>query len=121
MFPPLLEAQRTRWGQGRDCRRLNPVGRRWVLGLAIVGVAGAAAVWLWVRPAGVEPSRRTGHDVRSAASVSDLTEHHDNGKGVDTRDDVVANSEEVLIVQFAGRYGIAWLVFDLEGKYLSYF
>lgn len=30
-------------------------------------------------------------------------------------------SEEVLIVQFAGRYGVAWLVFDLEGKYLSYF
>lgn len=30
-------------------------------------------------------------------------------------------SEEVLIVQFAGRYGTAWLVFDLEGKYLSYF
>jgi hypothetical protein len=30
-------------------------------------------------------------------------------------------SEEVLIIQFAGRYGTAWLVFDLEGKYLSYF
>ena len=30
-------------------------------------------------------------------------------------------SEEVLIMQFAGRYGTAWLVFDLEGKYLSYF
>ncbi len=29
--------------------------------------------------------------------------------------------EEVLIVRFAGRYGAAWLVFDLEGKYLSYF
>ena len=29
--------------------------------------------------------------------------------------------EEVLIVRVAGRYGGAWLVFDLEGKYLSYF
>ncbi len=29
--------------------------------------------------------------------------------------------EEVLIMHFAGRYGTAWLVFDLEGKYLSYF
>jgi len=29
--------------------------------------------------------------------------------------------EEVLIVRLAGRYGGAWLVFDLEGKYLSYF
>ena len=31
------------------------------------------------------------------------------------------NREEVLIVRFTGRYGAAWLVFDLEGKYLSYF
>ncbi len=31
------------------------------------------------------------------------------------------NREEVLIVRFTGRYGGAWLVFDLEGKYLSYF
>ena len=29
--------------------------------------------------------------------------------------------EEVLIARFSGRYGAAWLVFDLEGKYLSYF
>ena len=29
--------------------------------------------------------------------------------------------EEVLILHFYGRYGAAWLVFDLEGKYLSYF
>ena len=29
--------------------------------------------------------------------------------------------EEVLIARVAGRYGTAWLVFDLEGKYLSYF
>ena len=29
--------------------------------------------------------------------------------------------EEVLFVRFTGRYGAAWLVFDLEGKYLSYF
>jgi hypothetical protein len=30
-------------------------------------------------------------------------------------------SEEVFIVQFAGRHGTAWLVFDMEGEYLSYF
>ena len=29
--------------------------------------------------------------------------------------------EEVLIARFSGRYGRIWLVFDLEGKYLSYF
>ncbi|MBT8436795.1 MAG: hypothetical protein KJP11_05445 [Gammaproteobacteria bacterium] len=29
--------------------------------------------------------------------------------------------QDVLFVRFAGRYGAAWLVFDLEGKYLSYF
>lgn len=29
--------------------------------------------------------------------------------------------EEVLIARFDGRYGSVWLVFDLEGKYLSYF
>jgi len=28
---------------------------------------------------------------------------------------------EVLISRIAGRYGEAWLVFDLDGKYLSYF
>jgi len=28
---------------------------------------------------------------------------------------------EVLIARFSGRYGNVWLVFDLEGKYLSYF
>ena len=31
------------------------------------------------------------------------------------------NAEEVLIARFNGRYGKVWLVFDLEGKYLSYF
>lgn len=29
--------------------------------------------------------------------------------------------EEVLLARFSGRYGVAWLVFDLEGRYLSYF
>jgi len=29
--------------------------------------------------------------------------------------------EDVLIARFGGRYGSVWLVFDLEGKYLSYF
>ena len=29
--------------------------------------------------------------------------------------------EEVLIARFDGRYGAVWLVFDLQGKYLSYF
>ena len=29
--------------------------------------------------------------------------------------------EEVLVARFDGRYGAVWLVFDLEGKYLSYF
>ena len=29
--------------------------------------------------------------------------------------------EEVYIARFTGRYGAIWLVFDLEGKYLSYF
>ena len=29
--------------------------------------------------------------------------------------------EEVMIARFDGRYGVVWLVFDLEGKYLSYF
>jgi hypothetical protein len=31
------------------------------------------------------------------------------------------SKEEVLIAKFGGRYGVAWLVFDREGKYLSYF
>ena len=31
------------------------------------------------------------------------------------------SEEQVLIAGFSGRYGVAWLVFDLEGKYLSYF
>ena len=30
-------------------------------------------------------------------------------------------SAEVLIAMFSGRYGRAWLVFDLEGSYLGYF
>lgn len=29
--------------------------------------------------------------------------------------------DEVLFTRFSGRYGAVWLVFDLEGKYLSYF
>ena len=29
--------------------------------------------------------------------------------------------ENVLVMRFSGRYGSAWLVFDLEGKYRSYF
>jgi len=29
--------------------------------------------------------------------------------------------EEVLVARYFGRYGTAWLVFDLDGKYLSYF
>jgi len=29
--------------------------------------------------------------------------------------------EEILVARFSGRYGVAWLVFDLEGRYLSYF
>ncbi len=29
--------------------------------------------------------------------------------------------DEVLFARFSGRYGAVWLVFDLEGKYLSYF
>jgi len=28
---------------------------------------------------------------------------------------------DVLIARFSGRYGVVWLVFDLEGNYLSYF
>lgn len=30
-------------------------------------------------------------------------------------------AEEVLIARFSGRYGSVWLVFDPNGKYLSYF
>jgi hypothetical protein len=30
------------------------------------------------------------------------------------------SEDEVLIARFSGRYGSVWLVFDLEGKYLSY-
>ncbi len=29
--------------------------------------------------------------------------------------------EDVLVARFGGRYGVVWLVFDLDGKYLSYF
>jgi len=29
--------------------------------------------------------------------------------------------EDVLVARFSGRYGVVWLVFDLDGKYLSYF
>ena len=31
------------------------------------------------------------------------------------------SEDEVLIARFSGRYGSAWLVFDLDGKYLDYF
>ena len=31
------------------------------------------------------------------------------------------SEDEVLIALFSGRYGSAWLVFDLDGKYLDYF
>ncbi|MDH3537620.1 MAG: hypothetical protein OER87_17895, partial [Gammaproteobacteria bacterium] len=31
------------------------------------------------------------------------------------------SEDEVLIAPFGGRYGRIWLVFDLEGNYLSYF
>ena len=31
------------------------------------------------------------------------------------------SADEVLIARFGGRYGAVWLVFDLQGKYLSYF
>lgn len=31
------------------------------------------------------------------------------------------SEDEVLVARFSGRYGNIWLVFDLEGKYLSYF
>jgi hypothetical protein len=31
------------------------------------------------------------------------------------------SADEVLIARFDGRYGRVWLVFDLDGKYLSYF
>ena len=30
-------------------------------------------------------------------------------------------ADEVMIARIAGRYGEAWLVFDLDGKYLGYF
>ena len=30
-------------------------------------------------------------------------------------------ADEVLFARFDGRYGKAWLVFDRQGKYLSYF
>lgn len=30
-------------------------------------------------------------------------------------------ADEVLIAQFSGRYGKVWLVFDTDGRYLSYF
>ena len=30
-------------------------------------------------------------------------------------------ADEVMIARIAGRYGEAWLVFDLDGKYLAYF
>ena len=30
-------------------------------------------------------------------------------------------ADQVMIARIAGRYGEAWLVFDLDGKYLSYF
>ena len=31
------------------------------------------------------------------------------------------DADEVMIARIAGRHGEAWLVFDLDGKYLSYF
>jgi len=31
------------------------------------------------------------------------------------------SADEVLIERFTGRYGWAWLVFDLDGKYIGYF
>ena len=31
------------------------------------------------------------------------------------------NREDVSVMRFSGRYGAVWLVFDLDGKYLSYF
>jgi hypothetical protein len=30
-------------------------------------------------------------------------------------------AEEILLLRFEGRYGMAWLVFDLEGKLIGYF
>ena len=29
--------------------------------------------------------------------------------------------EDVLVMRFSGRYGVVWLVFNIDGKYLSYF
>lgn len=31
------------------------------------------------------------------------------------------SEDEVLVARFSGRYGSTWLVFDLDGKLLSYF
>ena len=31
------------------------------------------------------------------------------------------SAEDVLILHFSGRYGAAWLVFDLQGKLTGYF
>ena len=31
------------------------------------------------------------------------------------------SADEILIARFDGRYGVVWLVFDLDGRYLDYF
>ncbi|MCP4389398.1 MAG: hypothetical protein GY802_13970 [Gammaproteobacteria bacterium] len=31
------------------------------------------------------------------------------------------SEDEVLFARFSGRYGSVWLIFDLEGKFISYF
>ncbi len=76
-----------------------------------------AQLWLYRPPAELAPALRTRQILygqmldkfgRRDAYRAWLREH---GKRAD----------EVLIAPFNGRYGRAWLVFDLDGNYLSYF
>jgi hypothetical protein len=54
--------------------------------------------------------------------MQEALEHYKAGPAYETW--LKANgktADDVYIVRFSGRYGSAWLVFDRDGKYLSYF
>ena len=52
----------------------------------------------------------------SRMELAQATEKFDNWLQLNQK-----TRDEVLVARFDGRYGVAWLVFDLDGKYLSYF
>jgi len=80
-------------------------------------IPGHAQMQLYKSPAELTAALKSKQQVY--ISRLDLFEHRDRYEAWLKQQG--KSADEVLIARFDGRYGTAWLVFDLEGRYLDYF